>query len=72
MIQIKTLFGERITVTKEQAKKFIMLRIYNLSCKYKKNTINYINQNILKGIKFEDLISKEELESNILYEIYGE
>lgn len=39
MIQIKTLFGEWKEVTKEQAKDCIMLRVYNLSCKHKKNTI---------------------------------
>ena len=72
MIQIKTLFGEWKEVTKEQAKSYIMLRIYNLSCKYRQNTIDYINKNILKGIKFEDLVLKEELNPTVLYEIYGE
>lgn len=72
MIQVKTLFGEWKEVTKEQAKAYIMLRIYNLSCKYRQNTIDYINKNILKGIKFEDLVLKEELNPTVLYEIYGE
>lgn len=72
MIQVKTLFGEWKEVTKEQAKSYIMLRIYNLSCKYRQNTIDYINKNILKGIKFEDLVLKEELNPTVLYEIYGE
>ena len=72
MIQTKTLFGEWKEVTKEQAKSYIMLRIYNLSCKYRQNTIDYINKNILKGIKFEDLVLKEELNPTVLYEIYGE
>ena len=49
-----------------------MLRISNLSCKYRQNTIDYINKNILKGIKFEDLVLKEELNPTVLYEIYGE
>ena len=48
MIQIKTLFGEWKEVTKEQAKDCILLRIQNLACKHKQNTIEYINQNILK------------------------
>lgn len=72
MIQVKTLFGEWKEVAKEQAKAYIMLRIYNLSCKYRQNTIDYINKNILKGIKFEDLVLKEELNPTVLYEIYGE
>lgn len=72
MIQIKTLFGEWKEVTKEQAKACIMLRIQNLACKYKQNTIEYINQNILKGIKMQDLISKSELSIATISEIYGE
>lgn len=72
MIQIKTLFGEWKEVTKEQAKDCVMLRVYNLSCKYKKNTIKYINENILKGIKFDELISKEELTPSVLYQLYNE
>lgn len=72
MIQIKTLFGEWKEVTKEQAKACIMLRIQNLACKHKQNTVEYINQNILKGIKMQDLISKSELSIATISVIYGE
>lgn len=71
MIQTKTLFGEWIEVNKEQAKKCISIRLYNLACKYKKDTINYINENILKGIKCEELLLKEELSPIVLNLIYN-
>ena len=71
MIQIKTLFGKWIEVTKEQAKKYISMRLYNIACKHKKDTINYINENILKGIKFEELFLKEELSPVVLNLIYN-
>lgn len=70
-VLVKTLFGNWKEVTKEQAKDYIEHRLYNLSCFHKKDTFNYINENILNGIKVEELITKDDLNSAIRFEIYG-
>ena len=61
MIEIKSLFGKWHKVKKEQAKDAILFRLPHIVGAHREKTFEYINHNILRGIKVEELLSDEEI-----------
>lgn len=71
MIEINLIFSGWHQTTKEKARYYILDRLYTLSGRFKKDTFKYINENILRGIKVEDLIVDADLVPAIKENIYG-
>lgn len=57
MVEIKSLFTDWHTVTKEQAKKYIQFVYNNITAMNEKQKIEYIEQKRLRGITYKELMN---------------